>query len=86
MKEVYGSRHLLINDNLPVLRIVCGRAQQTLSILLNGHRGLFPAMALRLEKPFGMRMDTLRKRQSAGDIAEARKREGEFDSPRFMAT
>jgi plasmid maintenance system antidote protein VapI len=32
-------------------------------------------MALRIEKAFGVRMDTLMRMQSSYDIAEARKRE-----------
>ena len=42
-------------------------------------------MALRIEKVFGVKMDTLLKMQIAWEIAEARKREGEFDLLRYMA-
>jgi antitoxin HigA-1 len=42
-------------------------------------------MALRIEKVFGVRMDTLLRMQTDWEIAEARKREGQFDLPRFMA-
>jgi antitoxin HigA-1 len=42
-------------------------------------------MALRIEKAFGVRMDTLLKMQTAWEIAEARKREGTFDIARYMA-
>ena len=76
MEKVYGSRYLLISDNFPVPQIAFGRAQQTLSILLNRHGGLFPEIALGLEKALGVRMDTLLKTQAAWDVAEARKREG----------
>ncbi len=41
-------------------------------------------MALRIEKAFGTRMDTLLKMQTVWEIAEARKREAEFDIPRYM--
>jgi antitoxin HigA-1 len=41
-------------------------------------------MALRIEKAFGEKMDTLLKMQTAWDIAEARKREGAFDLPQYM--
>ena len=40
-------------------------------------------MALRIEKAFGVKMDTLMRMQSSYDIAQARKREGEIRLPRF---
>ena len=46
----------------------------TLSSLLNGKADLSGDMALRLEKAFGVKMDTLMRMQSAFDIAETRKR------------
>ena len=64
---------------------VLGVTRQTLSILINEHGGLSPDMALRLEKAFGVRMDTLLRMQTAWEIAAARKREGEFDIPRYLA-
>lgn len=36
-------------------------------------------MALRIEKAFGIRMDTLMRMQSSYDIARTRGREGELD-------
>ncbi len=64
---------------------VLGVTRQTLSILLNQHCGLSPDMALRIEKAFGVRMDTLLRMQTAWEIAEARKRAGEFDIARYLA-
>lgn len=46
----------------------------TLSSLLNGKANLSGDMALRIEKAFGVKMDTLMRMQSAYDIAETRKR------------
>ncbi len=43
-------------------------------------------MALRIEKAFGVRMDTLMRMQSARDIAEARKREASIKVRRYAAT
>jgi plasmid maintenance system antidote protein VapI len=37
--------------------------------------GLSPDMALRIEKAFGVSMDTLMRMQNSHDIAQARKRE-----------
>ncbi len=49
-----------------------------LSNLLNEKAALSPEMALRIEKAFGVSMDTLMRMQNSFDIAEARKREGEI--------
>ena len=40
-------------------------------------------MALRIEKAFGVKMDTLMRMQSAYDIAQKRKREKEIHVRRF---
>jgi addiction module HigA family antidote len=52
-----------------------GVSRPALSSLLNGKAGLSGEMALRFEKVFGVRMDTLMRMQSAYEIAETRKRE-----------
>jgi addiction module HigA family antidote len=62
-----------------------GITRQALSALVNCHVGLSADMALRLEKAFGVRMDTLLRMQTVYDIAEARKREAAIDVPRFEA-
>ena len=50
-------------------------SRPTLSSLLNGKADLSGDMALRIEKAFGVRMDTLMRMQSSYDIAQTRKRE-----------
>jgi len=50
-------------------------SRPTLSSLLNSKAGLSGDMALRLEKAFGIRMETLMRMQSSYDIAQTRKRE-----------
>ncbi len=45
-----------------------------LSALLNERAALSPEMALRIEKAFGVKMDTLLRMQTAYEIAEARSR------------
>ena len=52
-----------------------GVSRPTLSSLLNSKAGLSGDMALRIEKAFGVKMDTLMRMQSSYDIAETRKRE-----------
>jgi addiction module HigA family antidote len=54
---------------------VLGVTRAALSALLNERASLSPEMALRLEKAFGVSMDTLMRMQNSYDIAEARKRE-----------
>ncbi len=58
---------------------VLGVSRQALSTFLNEHADLSADMALRIEKAFGVRMDTLMKMQSSYNIAQARLREGEID-------
>lgn len=50
-------------------------SRPTLSSLLNSKADLSGDMALRIEKAFGVKMDTLMRMQSAYDIAQTRKRE-----------
>jgi addiction module HigA family antidote len=53
-------------------------SRPALSSLLNGKASLSGDMALRIEKAFGVRMETLMRMQSSFDIAETRKREGKI--------
>ena len=57
---------------------VLGVTRATLSTLLNERAHLSPEMALRIEKAFGVSMDTLMRMQNSYDIAQTRKREGEI--------
>jgi antitoxin HigA-1 len=50
-------------------------SRPALSSLLNSKSGLSGEMALRLEKAFGVKMDTLMRMQSSYDISQTRKRE-----------
>jgi addiction module HigA family antidote len=54
-----------------------------LSALLNARAALSPEMALRVEKAFGVRMDTLLRMQTAWEIAEARQHEADIKVRRF---
>jgi|TARA_R110000744_G_scaffold241092_1_gene358423 addiction module HigA family antidote len=62
---------------------VLGITRTALSAFLNERSSLSPDMALRIEKAFGVSMDTLMRMQNSYDIAQARKREGEINVPRF---
>ena len=60
-----------------------GVTRSTLSRLVNEHLRLSAEMAIRIEKTFGVSMDSLMRMQNSYDIAQARKREGEIDVARF---
>ena len=64
---------------------VLGVTRPALSALLNERAHLSPEMALRIEKAFGVSMDTLMRMQNSYDIAQARKREDEIDLAPFEA-
>lgn len=53
---------------------VLGVTRPALSALLNERAHLSPEMALRLEKAFGVSMDTLMRMQNSYDIAQIRAR------------
>lgn len=55
-----------------------GVSRQALSTLLNGHAGLSAEMAIRFEKAFGVKADTLLRMQTGYDLAQARAHEGEI--------
>lgn len=65
---------------------ILGVSRPALSTLLNGRSDLSGDMALRIEKAFGVRMDTLMRMQSSWDIAQTRKREGSIKVRRYEAT
>src|SRR5271166_6141986 len=62
-------------------------SRPALSSLLNGKADLSGDMALRIEKAFGVKMDTLMRMQASYDIAQTRKREKQIHvrriRPRF---
>jgi addiction module HigA family antidote len=64
---------------------VLGVTRAALSAFLNERSSLSPEMALRIEKAFGVSMDTLMRMQNSYDIARARAREGEIKIRRFRA-
>lgn len=62
---------------------VLGVTRPALSALLNERAALSSEMALRLEKAFGVSMDTLMRMQNSFDIAQARKRAGKIKVARY---
>ena len=59
-------------------------SRPALSALLNGRADLSGTMALRIEKAFGVRMDTLMRMQASYDIARARRRENDVRVARYV--
>lgn len=60
-----------------------GVTRPALSALLNGRAHLSPEMALRIEKAFGLSLDTLMRMQNNFDIAQVRKRAADIKVVRF---
>ena len=62
---------------------VLGVSRPALSNLLNGNAALTAEMAIRIEKAFGVKMETLMRMQLAHDIAQARKHSRSIRVRRF---
>jgi antitoxin HigA-1 len=63
--------------------VALGVSRSTLSSLLNSKADLSGDMALRIEKAFGVKMDTLMRMQPSYDIAQTRKREKQISVRRI---
>jgi len=62
---------------------VLGIARHTLSRVLNGHAGLSPEMAIRLEKAGWSNADHWLRVQTAYDLAQARRHENKIKVQRY---
>jgi addiction module HigA family antidote len=69
--EIIAGYGLTVTEAASIL----GVSRPTLSTLLNAKGDLSGDMALRLEKAFGVKMDTLMRMQNSYDIARTRRRE-----------
>ena len=78
--EIIGPLGLSVAATAKVL----GVSRPTLSTLLNGRSDLSGDMALRIEKAFGVKMETLMRMQSAYDIARTRQRESSIKVARYQ--
>jgi antitoxin HigA-1 len=61
-----------------------GITRAALSTFLNQRASLSPEMAIRMEKAFGVSMETLMRMQSSFDIAQAHKKERDIAVTRYM--
>ena len=73
--EIVEPSKITITDLAAHLRV----SRQALSTLLNGNMQLTPEMAIRFEKAFGLKADTLMRMQSAYALAVARKSAADID-------
>ena len=60
-----------------------GVTRQAMSNLLNARAGLSADMAIRFEKAFGVKADTLLRMQTAYELGQARAKEAEIRVARF---
>lgn len=79
--EIVDPSGLTVTDVADRLRVT----RQAMSNLLNGNSGLSAEMAIRFEKAFGIKADTLMRMQSAHELAEARAHEDEIEVERVAA-
>lgn len=59
--------------------------RQAMSNLLNGNAGLSAEMAIRFEKAFGLRAETLMRMQAAHELVKARAHEDEIEVEKVAA-
>jgi antitoxin HigA-1 len=62
-----------------------GVTRKALSELLNGHAGISPEMAIRLEQAFGSTAETWLKMQLEYDLWQAKRRAGNLKVTRFAS-
>ena len=79
-RELLGPLGLSVTEAAEVL----GVARHTLSRVLNGHAGISPDMAIRLEKAGWSSADFWMSRQTAFDLAQARKGEDRIRVERYQ--
>jgi addiction module HigA family antidote len=77
--EPYGLSVTVVAEKLGVTR-------QAMSGLLNGKAGLSAEMAIRFEKAFGVRADTMLRMQAAHDLARVRAHEKDIKVERIEIT
>ncbi len=80
--EIIEPAGLSVTDAAKALQV----SRPALSSLLNSKADLSGDMALRIEKAFGVKMDTLMRMQSSYDIAQTRKREKDIRVRRIRQT
>ena len=80
--EIIEAYELTVTEAAKLL----GVSRQALSGLVNGRVDLTGDMALRIEKAFGVNLETLMGLQSAYDIFHVRRRAADINIPRYHPT
>jgi antitoxin HigA-1 len=78
-EEILDDLRLTVSEAAKVLDV----RRATLSDLINGNAALSAEMALRIEKAFGVKMETLLNMQAWHDAHAMRQREGEIAVRRY---
>jgi addiction module HigA family antidote len=73
-EEIVEPAGLSVTDTAERLHVT----RQAMSNLLNGNAGLSAEMAIRFEKAFGLKAETLVRMQAAYDLAQARAHENDI--------
>lgn len=73
--EIVEPAHLSVTATAEQLHVT----RQAMSNLLNGNAGLSGEMAIRFEKAFGLKAETLMRMQAAHELAQARAHEDEIE-------
>jgi addiction module HigA family antidote len=79
--EIIEPLFLTVTDAAKALDVT----RPALSSVLNERSSLSAEMALRIEKAFGVKMDTLLRMQTTYEIAEARRHQGKIRVQPFVA-
>ena len=74
-----------LNLSITAAAVALGVTRPALSALVNERAALSPDMAIRIDKAFGVSMETLLRMQNSYDIAQAKSREGDIRVVPYVA-
>lgn len=74
-----------LNLSITAAAVALGVTRPALSALVNERAALSPDMAIRIDKAFGVSMETLLRMQNSYDIAQAKSREGDISVAPYVA-
>lgn len=74
-----------LNLSITAAAVALGVTRPALSALVNERAALSPDMAIRIDKAFGVSMETLLRMQNSYDIAQAKSREREISVVPYVA-
>jgi addiction module HigA family antidote len=77
--EILEPLQLTVTAAAKILKVT----RPALSSFVNAHAALSPEMALRIEKAFGLKMESLMRMQNSYDIAQTRAREKDIRVSRY---